>query len=137
MSFWKTSSGRRTSLFLGGLILVQLRCGPKMDLDPAPPFAYAFVANTGSHTLSVIDLKSFKNIKTIPVGKSPTKLAASPKGHLLLVANTGSNSVSAIDSVTHKVLKTISTGKSPLDINFSSDGQVRLRLLLRVRIRLP
>ncbi len=74
------STRRLGLLVLGGLTLIQFGCSPRLDLAPAPPFTYAFVTNSGSHTLSVIDLKSFKNVKTIPVGKSPTKVTASHKG---------------------------------------------------------
>jgi YVTN family beta-propeller protein len=35
----------------------------------------AFVSNRGSNTLSVLDLKTLKEIKQIPLGKMPARLS--------------------------------------------------------------
>ncbi|MGZ6780066.1 MAG: YncE family protein, partial [Mycobacterium sp.] len=85
----------------------------------------AYVANTKSNTVSVIDTNPAsttynKVISTITVGSSPSALAVS--GTRLYVANAGSNSVSVIDTTTNKVIDTnpsafgtnpISVGSSP------------------------
>ena len=100
-----------------------MSCTEEMDLGPVPPFTHAFVANAGTNSVSVIDLKNFKNIQTIPVGQSPAEAIASPTDDLVFVANLASSSISVIDSNTHKVLRTIAVGKSPMDIKFSSDAR--------------
>src|SRR5437016_2857395 len=100
----------------------QMSCTEEMDLGPVPPFTHAFVTNAGTNSVSVIDLKNFKNIQTIPVGQSPAGVIASPIDDLVFVANLVSNSISVIDSNTHNVVKTIGVGKSPMDVKFSSDG---------------
>jgi len=110
-------------LLLASVFILECGCGDDLDLGTIPPFTHVYVANLGSHTVSVIDLKSFKNVKTIAVGKSPNRLAASPIDDLVFTANLGAASISVIDANTHLVKKTIPVGKSPADIVFSSDGR--------------
>ena len=100
-------------LLLAFVLIAECGCGDDLDLGTIPPFTHAYVANLGSHTVSVIDLKSFKNVKTIAVGKSPGRLAASPIDDLVFAANLGSASISVIDANTHVVKKTIPVGKNP------------------------
>jgi YVTN family beta-propeller protein len=85
-------------LLLAFVLMAECGCNDDLDLGAIPPFTHAYVANLGSHTVSVIDLKSFKNVNTIAVGKSPGRLAASPIDDLVFVANLGSASISVIDA---------------------------------------
>src|SRR5262249_57583475 len=69
------------------VFIVECGCNNDLDLGAIPPFTHVYVANLGSHTVSVIDLKSFRNVNTIAVGKAPGRLAASPIADLLFPAN--------------------------------------------------
>src|SRR6185436_5945671 len=110
-------------LLLACLLIDEVGCSGDLDPGAIPPFTHAYVANLGSHTVSVIDLKSFRNVKTIAVGKSPGRLAASPVDDLVFVGNLSSASISVIDAKTHVVKESIAVGKNPADIVFSSDGR--------------
>ena len=90
-------------LLLASVFILECGCGDDLDPGTIPPFAHVYVANLGSHTVSVIDLKSFKNAKTIAVGKSPGRLAASPIDDLVFAANLGSASISVIDPPTSNI----------------------------------
>ena len=57
-----------------------------------------FVANTPSDSVDVIDAKTRKAIRRIPVGIDPVSLALRPDGRELWVANHVSDSVSVIDT---------------------------------------
>ena len=57
-----------------------------------------FVANTPSDSVDVIDAKTRKVIRRIPVGIDPVSLALRPDGRELWVANHVSDSVSVIDT---------------------------------------
>ena len=57
-----------------------------------------FVANTPSDSVDVIDAKTRKIIRRIPVGIDPVSLALRPDGRELWVANHVSDSVSVIDT---------------------------------------
>ena len=72
------------------------------------PFAY--VANSGSNSVSVIDIATLTVIATIGVGTSPVSVAVHPNRNRVYVANSGSNSISIIDTTTNSVVGTLSMG---------------------------
>src|SRR5258708_7925611 len=110
---------------IGWLLIGYSQFSCKDESIPAgtPAFTYAYVTNLGNHTVSVIDLHSFKNIKTIQVGKSPDRIVASPVADLLLAADLESSSISVIDSKNQVVKKNLTVGKNPTDIIFTPDGR--------------
>jgi len=57
----------------------------------------AYVPNTGSNTVSVIDTTTNTVIDTMEVGKAPKDIALNPLTNRIYVANSGSNNVSIID----------------------------------------
>ncbi|MBA62830.1 MAG: hypothetical protein CMJ76_10750 [Planctomycetaceae bacterium] len=59
---------------------------------------HVFVTNTPADTVDVINLRSRKVIKRIPVGIDPVGLASRPDGQQVWVANHISDSVSVIDT---------------------------------------
>jgi len=64
-----------------------------------PGSRYAYVANTGSNTVSVINTADvFSTVTYISVGASPNGVAVSSDGTRVYVANTDDGSVSVIDS---------------------------------------
>jgi YVTN family beta-propeller protein len=65
-----------------------------IDLDPAGALAY--VANSGSDTISVLDLKGRRELTQIAVGSQPVAARVAPDGHTLVVANRRGNSVSLV-----------------------------------------
>ena len=86
-------------------------------------------------TVSVVDLKAGKEIKTIQVGLHPAGMAIS--GSNLYVANAYSDSLSIIDLLTDKVVRTISLsvpiaggtfGCGPNDVAVTSDGKAYVTL---------
>ena len=83
---------------------------------------YAYVTNGKSNTVSVLDIDSYKSIKTIAVGVNPSAVAANPAKNEVYVVNTGSNSVSVIDAETNRVVSAIGVGATPYFIDISADG---------------
>jgi YVTN family beta-propeller protein len=80
-------------------------------VNPAGTFAY--VANFGSNTLSVIDTSTNMVTTTIAVGGSPVGVAINPTGTLAYVANQGGSYVSVIDLSTNTVTTGITIGPNP------------------------
>ncbi len=76
---------------------------------------YAYVANQGAESLSVVDIAARKEINTLRVGSEPYGFAtASISGTArFFVANTNSHSVSVVDSVLGRVIGTIQAGLKP------------------------
>ena len=72
-----------------------------LALDPDGKLGY--VANTGSNSVSVLDLNTRREIAVIGTGEEPDSLRVSPDGKTLVVANRRGNSVSLIDPATRRV----------------------------------
>jgi YVTN family beta-propeller protein len=81
------------------------------SLALAAPFAY--IANNGSNTVSVIDTASNAVTATVAVGNEPFGVAVNPAGTRAYVTNISGNNVSVIDTATNAVTATVSVGGSP------------------------
>lgn len=69
----------------------------------APESDLAYVANTASNNVSVLDLKARREVGAIGTGEEPVAVRVSPDGKTLAVANRKGNSVSLIDPATWQV----------------------------------
>ncbi|GAA4316042.1 hypothetical protein GCM10023149_12880 [Mucilaginibacter gynuensis] len=83
---------------------------------------YAYVANYGSNSVTVISTKTKTVVTTIPVGNNPFGVSASIDGGLVYVTNKGSNTVSVISTATNTVINTINVGRAPQGVVVSPDG---------------
>jgi outer membrane autotransporter protein len=90
-----------------------------------PDGRYAYTANVGSNTLTVIDMASRSVTGTISgVGIGPSNVTVSPDGKFVYVANQNSNNVSIVDVATSQVVGSpISVGNTPLGIAVTPDGK--------------
>jgi len=80
---------------------------------PAEAKPFAYVTNSGSNTVSVIDTAINTVVATVPVGFSPSGVAITPDGTRAYV--TGSP-VSVIDTATNTVVATLPVGGSVVAI---------------------
>jgi len=84
---------------------------------------YAYIANSTSGNVSVINTQTNAVVNTITVGQTPTGVAVSPDGTLVYVANQSSGGVSVISTKLNALLTTIlTTGNSPTALTVSPDG---------------
>jgi YVTN family beta-propeller protein len=85
---------------------------------------YAYVTQSASNSIAVVDAQAKSVSATIPVGTQPTSLAMdiAASGNLLIVANTGSDSISIADSDAHRVLYTIPVGRTPTAVAVAYPG---------------
>lgn len=88
---------------------------------PKKPLVY--VTNVNSGSVSVIDLKLDKVVKTIACGWGTEGIDITPDGLEVWVTNNKSNSINIINTQTNKVTDTIPTGKESLRLKFSIDGK--------------
>lgn len=79
------------------------------------------VLNSSDASVSFIDMASQKVIDTIPVGKEPHHLMATPDNKSLIVANSVSNSLVLLDPRTGKVQRWIEGIEDPYQLGFSYD----------------
>src|SRR5262245_32739233 len=82
---------------------------------PAEAAPFAYVSNTRSNNVSVIDIASNTVVATIPVGFGPEGVAVAPDGKHAYVTEGGSpsGSVLVIDTTTNTVVATIPLGNFP------------------------
>ncbi|SFE33447.1 YVTN family beta-propeller repeat protein [Spirosoma endophyticum] len=92
-----------------------------ITVTPEQP-AFAYIANQGSGTVSVINTATNQVVSTIGVGSSPYGVSVSPDGSRVYVANQLSNNVSVINTATNQVVATIGVGVRPTGVSMSPDG---------------
>jgi YVTN family beta-propeller protein len=63
----------------------------------------AYVANSGSNSVSVVDLKARRETAQIGAGEEPVAARLAPDGKTLVVANRRGNSVTLIDPASRKI----------------------------------
>ena len=102
-------------------LLATLAIGLLVRPSAAAPFA--FVANTTSNTVSVIDTATTPPsvVATVGVGLLPLGVAGTPDGTHAYVANFGSSNVSVLDATTTppSVVATIVVGSAPFGVAFA------------------
>lgn len=84
---------------------------------------FAFISNVVSNEVAIVDTKSQKIIKRIPVGNIPNETEPSQDGKRLYVANVGDGTLSVINLVNYKTLNVIKTGKGTHGVAVSTDDR--------------
>jgi len=101
-----------------GEIVAQIPAGTQPS-DIAVSDGYAWVANTGSDTVSQIDLAKRLAIRVVDVGKAPKGLAIAAGA--VWVANSGARTVSRINIETGRVVDTIEVGNGPSEMTVAGN----------------
>src|SRR5688500_12003340 len=89
---------------------------------PAAAELRVFVTNEKSDDVTVIEAASGRVLATIPVGKRPRGVTASPDGRLIYVSNSNSDSVSVIDARSLAVVRTAPAGIDPEGLTLDPAG---------------
>ncbi len=92
---------------------------PSMTLDGK--FVYAADSDLG--LVAVIETKTDKVVKTIPLGGKPWKAYPSPDGKYMVVAINETNEVAVIDIAKQKLVSTMPSGADITGINFVNGGK--------------
>lgn len=87
---------------------------------------FAYVANQGSGTVSVVKLDRMQVVGSIDVGGGPRGMALHPTRNEIWVTNTQTNSISIIDLDTRDERIEFACGAMPSDIVFTPDGELAL-----------
>lgn len=83
----------------------------------------AFVANIGSGSVTVIDLKTRQKISDIATGAGAEGIDVSPGEKEVWVTNRAANTVSVIDVETLKITATIESKDFPIRVKFAPGGR--------------
>jgi YVTN family beta-propeller protein len=94
---------------------------------PAGYREFAYVSNSGSNTVSVLDLVYLRQDRTLAAGIHPTGMAVNPVRDEVYAVNTGTaagnGSVSVIDTKVNRVVATIPVHKLPYFIDVDPAGR--------------
>jgi YVTN family beta-propeller protein len=106
------------------LLLKRIPVGrtPKV-IAVTPDESTVYVANWHSHSISVIDARSFTPVKEIAVSAIPRGLALSADGKTLWVAIMGGDQLAKIDVATQELLGYVRIGRNPRHVVLSADGK--------------
>ena len=123
------SRRKRVLLPVVGLLLATLLSGCRTGAFPHYPAAYreyAYVANGGADTVSILDLVNVRQQAVLQVGRHPVALAVNPRRNEVYVATqgpTGANgSLAVIDAETNQVVATMPLGRMPSSVAIDSTG---------------
>ena len=89
---------------------------------PATFREYAYVTNSGSNTVTALDLVNLRQDRVMAVGADPTGIAVNPKKNEVYAVNTGSGTVSVIDATRNRVVATIPVHRKPYFISVNASG---------------
>lgn len=95
-----------------------------IQLYATPDSGTLLVANQGSRskpgdTVSMIDLQTFKVVKTLKTGAGAHGVVVDREGRLAYITNTYAGTVSVIDIKARKVVSTVRVGKGPNGVSVS------------------
>jgi YVTN family beta-propeller protein len=85
--------------------------------------AYAFVANTGSDSVSILDTATGALLETVAVGRAPVGAWPGSDGRMYVDNETG-KSISVIDPATRAIVSTLSLGFTPALASIAPSGEL-------------
>ena len=88
-----------------------------------PDGSRAFVANIGSGSVSVVDLKKNTVVADVSTGAGAEGIDVTPDGREVWVTNREADTVSVVDARTLGVLATIPAPKFPIRVKITPDGR--------------
>lgn len=95
---------------------------PGAPTDLVATDTHAYVAHTGSRSVTIIDTVAGRVVQTVSLRSAPTALAIAPNGTRLYVSHAESGTVSVISTATNSVVRTIRVGAAPTGIAVSRSG---------------
>ena len=84
--------------------------------------AFAYVANSESGTVSVVEIGRMRLVRSIDAGGGPRGMALHPLADEIWVTNAETNSISIIDLETRNERVEFACGAMPVDVCFTPDG---------------
>ena len=88
----------------------------------SPDRQRVYTANVGSGSVSAIDLRAGKLLKTAPAGKGTEAIALAPDGRELWVGNRAEDTLTVLDAATLDERARIPCAKMPIRLAFTPDG---------------
>jgi YVTN family beta-propeller protein len=106
----------------GKLLYVALsgspNAGPGVDESKLPP------PDRSADGIGVVDLATFKLLRTLPSGQDPEAFDLSPDGRTLFISNEETAEVTVLDIATARVTRRVAVGREPEGVTVRPDGKV-------------
>lgn len=126
MSKFRSAASIATLIALCGTLTAPAMASQRGG-GPGQPLACegkAYVSNSFSDTVTVIDTRANTVLATIPVGKGPVNPTIHPDGRRVFLTSSEGRSIIEIDVATQKVVRTIPAGPNkPSGLAFTPDGR--------------
>jgi len=117
----------RASLILCGLLTLQgvWSVADAQEPGETPSEGRLLVLNKGENSLMVLDVPSYRRLATIPVGKEPHEVVATPDGRKAYVSNVRDKTVSVVDLAALRVARTLRSDRfdTPHGLAMTPDGR--------------
>ena len=112
------SSWRRTAnCFMWRFPVRPTRAQAWMSLKLPPP-------DRSADGIGVVDLATFKLLRTLPSGQDPEAFDLSPDGKTLFISNEETAEVTVLDVATGRVTRRVPVGREPEGVTVRPDGKV-------------
>jgi YVTN family beta-propeller protein len=82
----------------------------------------AFTPNHESNAVTIIDMRTDRTLKSVPVSRAPHSIAVSPDGRRVLVAGYEANTADLIDASSMRRTGPFKVGRKPQCVAFAGDG---------------
>lgn len=101
---------------------------PAAQPEERPSEGRLLVLNKSDNTLMVFDVPSYRRLATIPVGKEPHEVVATPDGRKAYVSDVKDRTISVIDLATQRVARTVRSDHlvTPHGLALTPDGRLLL-----------
>lgn len=83
----------------------------------------------GATALVCLDLTTWKEVKRVPLDKTPRGLELSPDGRKVFFTLAGVNAIQVLDTTTNQIVTSIPVGASPHYAPFTPDGRLALAVV--------
>ena len=105
---------------------------PAAAIVPTPIAPVVVVLNSRDATISLLNQEDYTTIKSIPVGKEPHHLMATPDNKSLIVASATGNELIFLDPKTGEIQRRVKDISDPYQIGFSPDQKWFIANALRL-----
>ena len=95
----------------------------KHDIVISNDNRFAFISNSESGTVSIIDIRKLEKLRDVKVGPEPVSLALSELSKAVYVASQGDGTITVIEEQGHQVLARIATKPGAHSIRFAPGGR--------------
>src|SRR5438874_338164 len=107
---------------IAALLVISWSADPGQAGEKAGRAYWVCVSNEGEGTVTILNGADRKVVATIPVGKRPRGIHASPDGKFAYVTCETGGEVFVIDTKTNKAVAEIPVGGRPRNVAFLPDG---------------